>query len=238
MRKGETRIGLVTGSRAFAGLPSNPAELALSALHGLRFGDIEIVAEPTPVSLRELPELLASLVAERRPAFVMALGLALGAPVVRVETLGVNACHFAIPDNFGQRPLGGVPIDGAGPVGRAATWDARAVVEAILAEDIPARLSFHAGTHLCNLTLYSYLGALEAAGLNSPCGFLHLPLLPEQLVWMMRQPEAMATSAFGPNLELPSMDLATQIRAIKAALRILARQATPSPVEAMSAQTS
>ena len=218
----------MTGSEPFAGLPTNPAALALRDIDGAMIRGVRIVAVPTAVSRDGLPKLLPTLIDRHRPAFVLALGLALGAPVVRAETVGINACHFGVPDNFGVRPLGGQPIEVAGPAARMATWRAKAVVEAILKEGVPARLSFHAGTHLCNLTLYTYLGALEACGLKSPCGFLHLPLLPEQLVWMMRQPAAVATDAFGPNLELPTMDLGTQVRAIKATLGVLAEQATMS----------
>ncbi|MEJ0072126.1 MAG: hypothetical protein WDO24_29260 [Pseudomonadota bacterium] len=48
------------------------------------------------------------------------------------------------------------------------------------AAGLPARLSFHAGTHCCNLWLYHALGTLERRGRPIPCGFVHLPCLPEQ----------------------------------------------------------
>jgi pyroglutamyl-peptidase len=218
-------IGLVTGSQPFAGLPTNPAAVVLPFVDGMVINGVTIVARETPVSHADLPTLLPALVDEYRPVFVLALGLALGAAVVRAETIGVNACHFAIPDNEGGRPIGGLPIDEAGPAARMATWDAKAIVAAIMAEEIPAKISFHAGTHLCNLTLYTYLGALEARGLMSPCGFLHLPYLPEQIVWMMRQRGDRPDTAPGTPLDLPSMALDTQIRAVKAVLGALARQA-------------
>jgi pyroglutamyl-peptidase len=218
-------IGLVTGSQPFAGLPTNPAELVLPFIDGMVVDGITIVARATPVSRNGLPSHLPALVEEFRPAFVLALGLALGAPIVRAETIAVNACHFAIPDNEGVRPLGGEPILKDGPPARIATWDAGAIVEAILDEGIPARTSFHAGTHLCNLTLYTYLGAIEALGLKSPCGFLHLPYLPEQVVWLMREGGNAPASARSASPELPSMAIETQIRALKATLAALARQA-------------
>jgi pyroglutamyl-peptidase len=217
-------VGLVTGSAPFAGLPSNPAELVLPFIDGMTIDGITIVTRVTPVSYAKLPTLLPQLVDEYRPTFILALGLALGAPVLRVEKMGINACHFAIPDNEGARPVGGTAIDERGPSARFATWDAEAVAEEILAEGIPAFTSFHAGTHLCNLTLYTYLAALEARGLRTPCGFLHLPYLPEQIVWMMRQRQGIVESAPGSLLELPSMAMETQVRAVKAALRALVRQ--------------
>ncbi len=222
-------VGLVTGSQPFAGLPTNPAELVLPFVDGMVIDGITVRTRATPVSRARIPDLLPSLVDEERPAFVLALGLALGAPTLRVEKVEINACHFAVADNDGMRPLGGTPIEPDGPMARLATWDAEAVVAAILAEDVPARVSFHAGTHLCNLTLYTYLGALEARGLASPCGFLHLPYLPEQIVWMMRQRGSAPETAPGAPLDLPSMALETQIRAVKAVLRELAREARAAP---------
>lgn len=217
-------VGLVTGSLPFAGLPSNPAEIVLSHIEGLEFSGIRIVTQATPVSFARLPALLPALVAEHRPVFVLALGLALGAPVLRVETLGVNAAHFGIADNEGAQPSGGQAFAADGPVARRATWDGEAVVAAIEAEGVPARLSFHAGTHLCNLTLYTYLGALEGAPVTVPCGFLHLPYLPEQIVWMKRQANA-PERAPGTPYDQPSMALETQLRAVRATLAELARQA-------------
>ena len=211
----QRRIGLVTGSEPFAGLPTNPAELVLPFIDGAEIDGITIVARATPVSRARLPGLLPELVAQYRPAFVLAIGLAQGANCARVEKVAINATDFAVADNDGARPLHGGKIDPAGPAARLASWDAEAVATAILAAGVPARVSYSAGTHLCNLTLYTYLGALAAA---VPCGFLHLPYLPEQLVWLAAQGSPAA-------IDQPSMALATQVAAVRATLRAMARQA-------------
>ncbi len=219
-------VGLVTGSQPFAGLPTNPAEAVLPFVDGMVVEGITVVARSTPVSFARLPGLLAGLVREHRPAFVLALGLALGTPVVKVEAMALNAAHFAVPDNEGARPRGGVRFADDAPDALAATWDAAAITEAIVAADVPARISFHAGTHLCNLTLFAYLAALKAAGSRSPCGFLHLPYLPEQVAWLMRRHGGAPDSAASANLDLPSMALETQVTAVKAAIGALAQQAS------------
>ena len=92
------------------------------------------------------------------------------------------------------------------------------MVAAIVAAEVPARVSFHAGTHLCNLTLYTFLGALSGRQ-PSPLGFLHLPYLPEQITWMMRRGRGATEGApRSPPLELPSMALETQVKAVRAAI--------------------
>jgi pyroglutamyl-peptidase len=219
-------VGLVTGSQPFAGLPTNPAEAVLPFVDGMVAEGITVVAKATPVSFARLPELLSGLVREHRPAFVLALGIALGTPVVKVEAMALNAAHFAVPDNEGARPRGGVRFADDAPDALPATWDAAAITEAIVAADVPARISFHAGTHLCNLTLFTYLAALRKAGSASPCGFLHLPYLPEQVAWLMRRHGGAPDSAASANLDLPSMAIDTQVTAVKAAIGALARQAS------------
>lgn len=218
-------VGLVTGSQPFAGLPTNPAEAVLPFVDGMVAEGITVVTRSTPVSFARLPALLADLISEHRPAFVLALGVALGTPVIKVEAMALNMAHFAIPDNEGARPRGGMRFADDAPDGLPATWDAAAVADAIVSADVPARVSFHAGTHLCNLTLFTYLAALGSAGSRSPCGFLHLPYLPEQVAWLMRQRGDAADTAPGTSLDQPSMALATQVAAVKAAIGALALQA-------------
>jgi pyroglutamyl-peptidase len=144
--------------------------------------------------------------------------------VIRVETTALNRADFkSVADEDGLVLGGETPFDAAGPAARIATCAADEVRRAIRAAGVPAIVSHHAGTHLCNLTLYTLLGALDPA---VPCGFLHLPLLPEQVVAMMDAAEGKRrTAPFAPT-DLPSMALETQIRATEAALRCLAEAAT------------
>jgi pyroglutamyl-peptidase len=220
------RVGLVTGSEPFAGLPTNPAELVLPCIDGTEIDGITIVARATPVSLARVPTLLPALVAQYQPAFVLAIGLAQGTACVRVEKAAVNAAAFAVADNEGARPLHGVKIDPKGPDARFASWDAEAVVASILAAGVPAQVSYSAGTHMCNLTLYTYLGSLAG---HVPCGFLHLPYLPEQIVWLSARGSTQA-------LDQPSMALATQVTAVRATLQALARQANAATLSSHVAE--
>mgnify|MGYP001377153539 CR=1 FL=1 len=208
--------GLVTGFEAFGGLPSNPAALLLPELARTGVEGVALAVAEVPVSLARLPGVLDRLLEAHRPDFVIALGLARGAPVIRVEAMAVNAVTFSVPDNDGVVVPDGTSIDPAGPGGRAATWDAPAVAAAIRAAGIPARVSFHAGTHMCNHALYTLLGRLEADADRVPCGFLHLPCLPEQVAWMMAQ---------GHREDPPSMSLADQLAAVRAAVATTAAQA-------------
>lgn len=219
------RIGLVTGSLPFAGLPDNPAQDLLADQDGRVIAGVAIRAFATPPLLAELPRLLPRLITELRPAFVLSLGLALGSPVLRVETTAINRLAFGVADNAGERPTEGGPIASSGPMARAATWSANTVAADLLDAGLPAVISHFAGTHLCNGTLYTVLQAVEANNLTSPVGFLHLPYLPSQVARFLR--EAPETGDFAPlrARELPSMSFADQSRALAIVLTNLATQA-------------
>lgn len=214
-------VALIAGFEPFAGLPSSPASAVLPHLDGRTVAGYRLVAQQVPVSMNRLRDSFEDLIAEHRPALVIALGLARGASVVRVEAMAVNAAAFTVADNDGAQ-AGGGPIEPDGPAGRAATWDAAAVAAAIAAAGIPARVSWHAGTHLCNFALYSLVGLLEQSGARVPCGFLHLPFLPEQVVWLMRRHVEDTGAALGASQDEPSMSLENQLAAVRTAVAVTA----------------
>ena len=63
---------------------------------------------------------------------------------------------------------------------------------ALEAQGIPAGYSYYGGQHLCNHILYSSLYFAEAHTLSHQSGFIHIPLLPEQVIKQHRD------SAFMP----------------------------------------
>ena len=218
-------IGLVTGSEPFAGLPDTPAAALLPEVEGRVFHGVTIRTIATPVRRTRVPDLIAGLIATHRPVFFVALGLALGTPALRLETTAINRLDFGVADNFGDRPTGGGPIDPDGPPARFATWDAAGLVAQLRDDGIPAVVSHHAGTHLCNATLYAAAGAMAAADLRGPCGFLHLPYLPEQIARFQRDAPAAGDTAPLTERTLPSMAFTLQLRALCLMLDTLAQGA-------------
>ena len=219
-------VGLLTGSAPFGGLPDNPADELLALFEGREIGGVMLRTQLMPVSRARLPGLIETLVAEHRPAFVVSLGLATGAPVFALEQVALNAADFGVTDNEGHAATG-ERIEPDGPEARFASWDARWLRQLLLDADLPARTSWHAGTHLCNLTLYCFLGALAKAGLaHVPCGFFHLPYTPEQVARFLRDagPDVLPATPRA----LPSLPLELQARAVETLLAALAGARRPA----------
>lgn len=215
------RVALVTGSEPFAGLATNPAQQLLEPLAGHVLTGWRIVTRAMPVSYARLPGLIDALVAELRPALVLSLGLAPGSPVLRLERMALNVADFRVADAEGAAPRAATFSPGR-PQALAASWDAPALVARLLDAGIPAVGSWHAGTHLCNLTLYSYLDALARRGLTAPCGFMHLTYTPDQVAAFLREAADGVDTAPTTLRELPSLPLDLQARAACIVLEAMA----------------
>lgn len=211
---------LVTGFGPFAGLRVNPSAVVARAVGRTRVPGVRLEARVLPVSYAGADARVRALCRRLEPDAVLSLGVAIGAPVIRVETTALNRADFRVADASGM--VAESTLRPAGAAAYVATYDARAVRDAIRAAGVPASLSHHAGTHLCNLTLYHFLASVPA---GRPVGFLHLPLFPEQVVDFLRDQPQRDRHARAPlaTAELPSMAQELQTRAVLAAVRLLAR---------------
>lgn len=212
-------IALVTGFEAYGGRGRNPAGEVAARLDGMQIGGVRVVARHFPVAFGPLTELVPATLAELDPALVISLGLCPGEPVIRLERVAINVADFEIPDNEGI-VLVDQPVDAAGSAALLATLPLRRVQEALLQAGIPARLSSSAGTYLCNKTLYRFLAAIEQSGKAVPCGFIHLPYLPEQVAGMIAEMHKARSIEQHRRTEIASMGLETMVEAVRIALAV------------------
>jgi pyroglutamyl-peptidase len=117
---------------------------------------------------------------ELRPAAILCLGQSGKARELNVERLAVNVNHFSDADNAGGTPHDELIIPD-GPAAYFTTIPSRQVVETLTRHGVPARLSYHAGTFVCNHLLYGLLHQTARSGLAPAVGFIHVPLLPGQV---------------------------------------------------------
>jgi pyroglutamyl-peptidase len=199
---------LVTGFEPFAGQAANPAEEVAKALDGRAIGDAVVRSAILPVHHAEAGPRVARLVQETDPRAIVHLGLAAGRARLALERVAVNVMDFDTPDNAGFCARGEPCVPG-GPAAYFATLPLGAILDALVAEGIPAYVSNTAGTYLCNQTLYGTLHLLASGHRAVPTGFIHLPLSP-----------AMVAAS---GLEQPSMDPGLMARAVEIALGVVTR---------------
>lgn len=166
---------LLLGFAPFDGHERNPSQELAHALAAAPEG-LDLRAASLPVSAARVPGLVSDLLETHAPRAVIAFGL-YGGPGIAVERLGVNLCDFRIPDEDGDTRTD-TPVCAGGPDAYFATLPTRALVEALTAEGLDARLSLSAGAYLCNFLLYWLLHRAATGPLAFRAGFVHLPPLP------------------------------------------------------------
>jgi pyroglutamyl-peptidase len=199
------RTILVTGFEPFGGETVNASWEAAKRLDGWRLGDLAAVARLLPcaydASVAELIYAFETL----RPDAVMMTGQAARRAAVGVEHFARNWDEAAMPDNRGVM-RSAVKIAIGAPDRLEAQAPVDAIVNAIRAAGIRARLSRNAGAFVCNHLYFAVLQHLKSRKLATPAVFVHLPATPEQT-----PPRARAT-------RLSTADAANALRAAAAAL--------------------
>jgi pyroglutamyl-peptidase len=175
---------LLTGFEPFGGDTVNPSGEAAKALGGARIGvagEYKVVSKILPVEWVVAGKVVASVIDEVEPAIIMSLGLASGRPELNVEKVALNYTSRS-KDNKGNIS-DELNITNDGPDAYFATIPAEAIVEAIKAKGIPARLSLSAGAYLCNYTFYSASDYIAQKGKRDkvPVGFIHIPATPDMV---------------------------------------------------------
>jgi len=127
-----------------------------------------------PVDYCELRQRLSSDLAADYD-YALHLGQAPGSPEIRLEAIGLNLGGDCGESN-GERE----PLVREGPVAYRSALPLAQWAETLRRARIPARVSYYAGTHLCNATLYLSHYLTELRGGRTQATFLHLPLDPSQ----------------------------------------------------------
>lgn len=196
------RTVLLTGFEPFDQDTLNPSWEAVRLLdETLINDDVRIIARQLPCVFSQAPAHLHALIERFTPQMVIAVGLGPGRSDIALERVAINLIDARIPDNQGEQPID-VPVAAEGPTAYFSTLPIKAMVAALRAAGIPATVSHTAGTFVCNQVFYSLQHTLAGSTVRS--GFMHVPLLTEQV--------ALAASA------QPSMSQETLVKGLRVAV--------------------
>lgn len=171
---------LMTGFDPFGGAKINPAYEAVKLLPGSIKG-AEIVIMEIPTVFEKEGQILEQGIIRHNPDIVICVGQAGGRSSISVEKVAVNLMEARIPDNEGQQPLD-KPVCSDGENAYFSTLPVKAMAASIRKHGIPAKVSYTAGTYVCNDAMYRllYMGDKKYPSLRG--GFIHVPYLPEQVI--------------------------------------------------------
>ena len=203
-------VALLTGFDAYGGRGLNPSAEVARRLEGTEILSTRIAGRILPVSFRLLRQRVAEILQELDPVLVVSLGLWPGEGTIRLERTAVNLADSEIPDNEGAS-LRDTALEAGAPYAFPSRLPLREIEQALLDSRIPVRLSESAGTFLCNATMYSFLQARP----DVPCGFVHVPYLPEQVADLLRQTREDHILELHQRADLASMHLVTMVEAVR-----------------------
>ena len=207
---------LLVGFEAYGGRGLNPAVEISKFFDGQTIAGTTVTGAALPVRYEGMAARIDALIDGNYPSALICLGLWPGEAMIRLERFGVNLNDFEIPDNEGA--IRRDPIEPEGPDARRATLPLERIRKTLLAAGIPARMSSSAGNFLCNALLYESLGVLERRGATMPCGFIHLPYMPEQVAGMLDDMRSSQSLELHQRADLASMPLDLSTRAVRIAI--------------------
>ena len=167
---------LLTGFGPFGNVTDNPSQLIVENLaERAREGQWpDLVADVLPTEFAGAGNRIAQLIREHRPERVICLGVAKGTGSIRLERVALNLDDTSVPDNAGVY-LEGKKIVPDGPLAYWSTLPIEDMCGELQGRGIPANISNHAGTYVCNHVFYVARHEIELLGSSAPCGFIHLP---------------------------------------------------------------
>ena len=197
---------LVTGFDPFGGEPINPAIESVKKLPD-NIAGAEIIKLEIPTVRKKSLEKIEKAINEHNPEVILSIGQAGGRFDISIERVGINLDDFRIPDNEGNQIID-EPIFPDGENSYFVKLPVKAMVQNVQKNNIPASVSYTAGTFVCNHVLYGVLYLIEKKYKGKKSGFIHIPFLPQQVV---------------DKRNMPSMELNTIVKGLTAAIEAIVK---------------
>ena len=197
---------LVTGFDPFGGEPINPAIESVKRLPD-NIAGAEIIKLEIPTVRKKSLEKIEKAINEHNPDIILSIGQAGGRFDISIERIGINLDDFRIPDNEGNQIID-EPVFPDGENSYFVKLPVKAMVQNVQKNNIPASVSYTAGTFVCNHVLYGVLYLIEKKYKGKKSGFIHIPFLPQQVV---------------DKRNTPSMELNTIVKGLTAAIEAIVK---------------
>lgn len=161
---------LLTAFEPYESWPENSSWLTMVELTRDLPARPHVTTRRYPVDYKRLHEHLTQDLAQGFD-FVVHLGQSPGSSSIHLETMALNVATDASDAATAGRYL--VPD---GPLAYRTAMPVEDYCQALRQAGFPARLSFHAGTYLCNAAFYLSHHIIEKDELSTQALFVHLPL--------------------------------------------------------------
>lgn len=168
---------LIYGFPAYDILEENPSEIVMEDIASRIDADVEKVLLSSAYSDSEK---LVESIEENRPDIVLGIGADPDSPRVQVERVAINFADNKKPDEEDEVKRH-QQLSTDGRIGYKSNIDIQEMSSFLKENDIPAEVSYHADTYVCNAVYYNCLKHIQESSSNAKAVFVHLPLHPEEV---------------------------------------------------------
>ncbi|MFZ9809009.1 MAG: pyroglutamyl-peptidase I [Candidatus Nanopelagicaceae bacterium] len=176
---------LISGFEPFGGSDLNSSQLVVEAISKESLSGLELSAVILPVEFDKAARVLLSKVNDFNPEIIISFGQAEGRKAITPEKIAINLDSARIPDNAGELRVNKVIVE-TGADGYFSTLPIEKMVAAVKECGLESEISLSAGAFLCNHIFYHLQHQLLEREVKS--GFVHLPLVNEQIAQYPNQP--------------------------------------------------
>lgn len=170
---------LLTGFEPFGGSDVNSSWETATRVEQLAPIGIELEVAQLPVSFKRAGEAIREILQTKRPDVLVMLGQRGKGQSVDIERIAVNLMDSANPDNDEFCPQEQRIADD-GDSAYFCNLPVKAMRDALLQRNIPAKVSNSAGLYVCNSTYYNALYEIDKQDLSTQVVFVHLPKISEE----------------------------------------------------------
>ena len=175
------KIIILSGFEPFGGEKINPSWETIKKFSGEQIKNYEIKTILLPVAYKRAREIVYNTILETKPDFFIGFGQAGGITRIQLERIALNLMDSKSPD-ADKYVAKGEKIFSDGPLAYEATIPLEKIYEKIKREEIPVKISNHAGAYVCNLVFYTARYCVDKNSLKTKVGFIHLPYLFQQIL--------------------------------------------------------
>jgi pyroglutamyl-peptidase len=208
------RVAVLTGFEPFGGFQVNPSWEAAKTFNNKEIASYRVKAFQIPLAYKKIKPAIAAIIDAEKPSIVIGTGQSYRA-LISLEKVAINHADLtdsALLYNCGTRPKDQT-LEPKGPAAYFTTLPIRELLHQLRQHNIPADISYTAGTFGCNQAFFHTMHKIHKDKLGTVAGFVHVPSLPSQAAELQKRGKA----------GRPSMNLDTMTKALEIAIRTTVR---------------
>lgn len=197
---------LLTGFQPFGSLKINPSQVIIEKIRlRQKFNNVhDINIKILEVNFGAAGAEIKNLIQELKPELVLGLGVSAGSDSITLERIATNK----IDDVNLHNSIDIKSILPRSPICYESTLPLKGLYTFLKNRNIPVFISDDAGKFVCNYVFYVALREIDLLGNKANVGFIHVPLMSEQV---QRDP-----------IDIPSLPISLMVYAIESCIEFAA----------------